>query len=67
VRFANGLMNVLQLRAIGEISRDFGKSFADITTRQQMQLREFRINDVPEIRRRLRAVDFQRALIAGRR
>ena len=57
LRFANGLMNAPQLRAIGEISRDFGKGFADITTRQQMQLREFAINDVPEIWRRLRAVD----------
>jgi len=57
LRFANGLINAPQLRAVGEISRDFGKGFADITTRQQMQLREFRINDVPEIWRRLRAVD----------
>jgi ferredoxin-nitrite reductase len=57
LRFANGLLNAPQLRAIGEISRDFGKGFADITTRQQMQLREFTINDVPEIWRRLRAVD----------
>ncbi len=57
LRFANGLMTAPQLRAIGTISRDFGKGFADITTRQQMQLREFRINDVPEIWRRLHAVD----------
>src|SRR3954454_25147256 len=56
LRFANGLMNAPQLRTIGEISRDFGKGFADITTRQQMQLREFTINDVPEICRRLGAV-----------
>ena len=57
LRFANGFMSAMQLRMIGEISRDFGKSFADITTRQQMQLREFKINDVPEIWQRLRAVD----------
>ena len=57
LRFANGFMNAVQLRTIGEISREFGKGFADITTRQQMQLREFKINDVPEIWRRLRAVD----------
>jgi len=57
LRFANGFMSAPQLRTIGAISRDFGKGFADITTRQQMQLREFRINDVPEIWRRLRAVD----------
>ena len=57
LRFANGFMSAAQLRTIGEISRDFGKGFADITTRQQMQLREFKINDVPEIWQRLRAVD----------
>ncbi len=57
LRFANGFMSAMQLRTIGEISRDFGKSFADITTRQQLQLREFKINDVPEIWQRLRAVD----------
>ena len=57
LRVPNGFMNATQLRTIGEISRDFGKSFADITTRQQMQLREFKINDVPEIWQRLRAVD----------
>ena len=47
----------MQLRTIGEISSEFGKGFADITTRQQMQLRWFTINDVPEIWQRLRAVD----------
>ena len=57
LRFANGFMSAAQLRTIGEISRDFGKGFADITTRQQMQLREFKINDVPEIWQRLRDVD----------
>jgi ferredoxin-nitrite reductase len=57
LRFANGLMSAPQLRTIGAISRDFGQSFADITTRQQMQLRDFKINDVPEIWRRLHAVD----------
>jgi ferredoxin-nitrite reductase len=57
LRMANGFMSAPQLRAIGEISRDFGKGLADITTRQQMQLREFKINDVPAIWQRLRAVD----------
>jgi ferredoxin-nitrite reductase len=57
LRFANGFMSAAQLRTIGAISRDFGKGCADLTTRQQMQLREFRINDVPEIWRRLHAVD----------
>lgn len=57
LRFANGIMNAAQLRAIGQISREFGKGSADITTRQQIQLREFKINDVPEIWNRLHAVN----------
>ncbi len=40
LRFANGFLSAMQLRTIGEISREFGKGFADITTRQQIQLRE---------------------------
>jgi len=57
LRFANGIATAPQLRTIAQISREFGKGFADITTRQQIQLREFAINDVPEIWSRLRGVD----------
>jgi ferredoxin-nitrite reductase len=56
VRMPNGVMTAMQLRTIAEISSEFGKGFADITTRQQMQLRWFTINDVPEIWRRLESV-----------
>jgi len=56
VRIPNGISNAAQIWAIGEISRDFGKGFCDITTRQQMQLRWFRIENVPAIWDRLRAV-----------
>jgi ferredoxin-nitrite reductase len=56
VRIPNGISNAAQLRAIAEIGQEFGKGFCDITTRQQVQLRGFRIEDVPEIWRRLEAV-----------
>ena len=56
VRIPNGISNAAQIWAIGEISRDFGKGFCDITTRQQMQLRWFRIENVPAIWDRLKAV-----------
>jgi ferredoxin-nitrite reductase len=56
IRISNGISNALQLRTIAEISREVGKGFADITTRQQVQLRWFRIEHVPEIWERLRAV-----------
>ncbi|HEY7220944.1 MAG TPA: ferredoxin--nitrite reductase, partial [Candidatus Binatia bacterium] len=56
VRIPNGITTATQLRAIAEISGEFGKGFADITTRQQIQLRWFTIHDVPQIWERLNAV-----------
>src|SRR5262245_20871880 len=56
VRMPNGITTATQLRAIAEISGEYGKGFADITTRQQIQLRWFTINDVPQIWERLKAV-----------
>ena len=47
VRMPNGMTNAAQIRAIAEISREFGVGFADITTRQQIQLRGFGIEHVP--------------------
>jgi ferredoxin-nitrite reductase len=56
LRIPNGIVTATQFRTLGEISEQFGRGFADITTRQQMQLRWFTINDVPEIWRRLEGV-----------
>jgi ferredoxin-nitrite reductase len=57
LRTPSGCLTAMQMRTVGEISAEFGKGFADLTTRQQIQLRWFTINDVPEIWRRLRVVD----------
>lgn len=56
IRISNGISNSAQFRAIAGISDDYGKGFADLTTRQQIQLREFSIEQVPDIWRRLDAV-----------
>ncbi|MDE2937548.1 MAG: ferredoxin--nitrite reductase [Chloroflexota bacterium] len=56
LRVPNGISNAAQFRAIAGISSDFGKDFADLTTRQQIQLRWFRIDQVQEIWDRLEAV-----------
>jgi NAD(P)H-dependent nitrite reductase large subunit len=56
VRMPNGLTNAAQTRTLADISREFGPGFADITTRQQVQLRGFQIDRVPEIWSRLEAV-----------
>ena len=56
VRIPNGIARAEQFRAFGEISERFGKGFADITTRQQIQLRNMRIEHVPSIFGMLRSV-----------
>src|SRR5881296_3048010 len=56
VRIPNGITTATQLRTLAEISGEFGKGFADITTRQQIQLRWFTINNVPQIWQRLNSV-----------
>ena len=56
LRIPNGISNSAQFRAIAGISSDFGKDFADLTTRQQIQLRWFQIDQVQEIWGRLEAV-----------
>jgi ferredoxin-nitrite reductase len=56
LRMSGGKMCSAQLRVIAQISREFGPGYADITTRQQIQLRGFTIGRVEEIWRRLEAV-----------
>ncbi len=53
LRLANGRTNAAQLRVIADLSDEYGKGFADLTTRQQIQLRWFALADVPAIWRRL--------------
>ncbi len=56
VRCDGGALSVAQLRAIADVSTQFGRGTADITDRQNIQLHWVRIEDVPEIWRRLEAV-----------
>ena len=56
IRIDGGALTTEQLRVIGEISVDFARDTADITDRQNVQLHWIRIEDVPEIWRRLEAV-----------
>jgi ferredoxin-nitrite reductase len=56
IRIPNGITDARQLRAIADITNRFGRGIADITTRQQMQLRWITIGQVPEILERLRQV-----------
>ena len=57
LRVPNGVLNAEQLRAIGSIVARYGDSgSADITTRQNIQLRGVLLEDLPDILERLKAV-----------
>ncbi|MEC4019235.1 nitrite/sulfite reductase [Streptomyces sp. H27-D2] len=56
VRIDGGRLTTEQLRVIGEVSQEFARGTADITDRQNIQFHWIRIEDVPEIWRRLEGV-----------
>lgn len=56
IRSDGGALSLEQLRAIADISTTYARDTADITDRQNIQLHWIRIEDVPEIWRRLEAV-----------
>ena len=56
IRIDGGAVSTEQLRVIGEISTDFARDTADISDRQNIQLHWIRIEDMPEIWRRLETV-----------
>ncbi|HEV3238297.1 MAG TPA: (2Fe-2S)-binding protein [Gemmataceae bacterium] len=53
IRMSCGFSNARQFRVLADMSDEFGKGFCDLTTRQQVQMRWFTIDQVPEIWRRL--------------
>src|SRR5262249_24766061 len=55
IRTPNGIVGSDQLRLLAQITRESGRDVADITTRQQLQLRWVTIERVPEIIARLEA------------
>src|SRR5260370_39731200 len=59
IRMPNGFARSEQLRTIAELSRRLGNSVLDITTRQQIELRGFTLDTVPEIFEKLRGVDLR--------
>ena len=49
VRIPNGICFSHQVKALCSIAKEFGNGIIDITTRQQVQLRHLKIEDVPQI------------------
>ncbi|MEM8603072.1 MAG: ferredoxin--nitrite reductase [Cyanobacteria bacterium P01_H01_bin.121] len=57
LRTPNGVLTAAQLRVLGKILQHYGEEgSADITTRQNLQLRGIRFEDVPDIFQQLDAV-----------
>ena len=59
IRMPNGFARSEQFRAIAELSRRLGDGVVDITTRQQIELRGFTLDSVPEIWEKLCGVDLR--------
>ena len=56
MRISNGVLNSTQLRAVAELSRDFGRGVGDFTTRQNIQLRWITVENMPPIIEKLQSV-----------
>ncbi|MDQ1696234.1 MAG: hypothetical protein QOJ03_1587 [Frankiaceae bacterium] len=56
IRIPGGQLSNEQLRVIATVATEFGRDVADVTDRQNIQLHWIRIEDVPEIWRRIEAV-----------
>lgn len=56
VRIPGGQTTSYQLRALADIASTYGNGVLDLTTRQQVQLRNIRIQDVPEVFARMDGV-----------
>ncbi len=65
VRVDGGALSTDQLRVVSGISQEFGRDTADISDRQNIQLHWIRVEDVPEIWRRLEAVGLQTTEACG--
>ncbi len=59
IRMPNGFATSTQLAAIADLSKRLGNGAVDITTRQQIELRGYTLETVPEIFERLRGVDLR--------
>src|SRR5881397_3884227 len=47
VKIPSGDLTSAQMRAVAEVARDYGRSIADITTRQNFQFHWLTIEDIP--------------------
>jgi sulfite reductase (NADPH) hemoprotein beta-component len=60
-----GVLSSRQLRALGDIARDYDRGYAHFTTRQNVQLNWPKLEDVPAILQRLADVDMHAIQTSG--
>jgi sulfite reductase (ferredoxin) len=65
VRSDGGVLSAAALRTLGQISTEFARDTADISDRQNVQYHWIRIEDMPEIWRRLDSVGLQTTEACG--
>ena len=65
IRVDTGQLDQTQLATVAEISQRYARDTADLTDRQNVQLHWIRIEDVPEIWRRLESVGLQTTEACG--
>jgi len=65
IKLPGGLLTPAQLRAIGEISNDFGRGDGELTTRQNVQLHWIELAALPEVFARLDAAGLTTAGACG--
>jgi sulfite reductase beta subunit-like hemoprotein len=65
IKIPSGLLTAEGVRIIGRVSQRFGQGFAELTTRQNVQLHFLALSDVPEILRELSAVGISTAGACG--
>ncbi len=64
-RLDGGALTLAQLRVLADISTEFARGTADISDRQNIQYHWIRVEDVPEIWRRLESVGLQTTEACG--
>ncbi len=65
VKIEKGILSVKQLKTLGEISRDYARGSADLTTRQNLQFHFIQIKDLPSIFKKLEDVGLSSVMAAG--
>jgi sulfite reductase (ferredoxin) len=65
LKVEHGSVNIEQLRCVSNIAKEFGRSTADFTTRQTIQIHFLHVSALPEIFDRLKSVGLSSIYAAG--